>query len=286
MRISMPTSVLQELAKQFNGKLSKCEIYDANVCVFRSAPERPWELVPVSGEPFSQRLRCIYKGRTITVLENNAYASGEVKGAFASRPFSINAKQKGGFRSEYSSTPTIGSKHYPVFTEVGKLSPDQEDLLGRPELASLVEESDLREGESLYFTKGEIGFYFYLEQTIADRIRRVIDRVVDLAGRVEISEEKLNLKLLPAQFHPLIPLIERWALADDSDRSDLLSTTPEPILRALIGEVEPYLEVIDSYLDSFREGSPTEQAAALGRLAECALEAKQHLSDKKGSRTR
>lgn len=278
-----PTSVLQELAKRFKGKLSQCEVYDANVCTTRSAPDKPWELVPVSGEPFSRRLRFTYEGRKVTVLENSAYANGMVKGTFASRPFSINAKQKAGFRSEYASTFTVGSNQYPVFTEVGKLSPDQEDLLGRPELASLVEESKLREGESLCFTKGEIGFY--LKQPTTDRVSRVIDRVVDLAGKLEIPEEKPNLNLLPVQFHPLIPLILRWAVADDSDRNDLLATAPAPVLRALIDEVDPYLKVIDSYLDSFREGPPTEQAAALGRLAESALEAKQHLSDKNGSQT-
>ncbi len=280
----MSRSLLQELSKRLNGKLSKCEIYDANVCVTRSMPDRPWELIPVSGEPFSQQLQSTYRGRKVRVLENSDYANGNVKGVFASRPFSINAKQKAGFQSEYATNLTVGSKQYPIFTESGKLSSDQECVLGRPELASAVEESDLREGESLYFTKGEIGFYFHLKQTTSDRVRRVVDRIVDLAGVVEIPEDKPNFKLLPAQFHPLIPLIERWGLGDDSDRSDLLDTAAESILRALIAEVEPYFEAIDSYLDSFKERPPTDQAVALGRLAECALEARYRLNEKNGAR--
>jgi hypothetical protein len=277
----MSTSILQELVRRFNGKLSRCEIFDANICTSRSMPDRPWELIPLSGEPFSQRLRCAYKERNVTVLENSAYANGAVKGTFASRPFSINAKQKVGFRSEYASTLTVGSRQYPVFAEVDKLSPDQERLIARPELVSLVEESNLQEGESLYFTRGEIGFY--LKQPTADRVSRVIDRAVDLAGKIEIAEQKPNLSLLPVQFQPLIPLMQRWAVSDDSDRNDLLEAAPVPVLRALIGEVEPYFGAIDSYLDSFREEPSTEQAAMLGRLAECALEAKRHLSDKNGS---
>lgn len=279
-----PTSVLQELAKRFKGKVSQCEVYDANVCTTRSAPDKPWELVPVSGEPFSRRLQLTYEGRKVTVLENSVYANGIVKGTFASRPFSINAKQKTGFRSEYAGTLTLGRNQYPVFTETGKLSLDQEGLLSRPELASLVEECKLQEGESLYFTKGEIGFY--LKQPTADRVTRAIDRVIYLAGKVELPEEKPNLTTLPAQFHPLIPLIQRWAVADDSDRNDLLETASVEVLRTLIDEVTPYLKVIDSYLDSFREGPPTEEAAALGRLAESALEAELHLSGKNESQTR
>ena len=276
---SKPTRVLQELAKRFNGKLSRCEVYDANVCTYRSVPDKPWELVTVSGEPFHQRLRCTYRGRKIKVLENRTYTNGIVTGTFASSPFSVNTKQRVGFQSEYASTLAVAGVQYPVFTEDGRLSQSQEDLLGGAELASLVEQSNLREGEMLYFTKNEIGFY--LMQPTTDHVSGVIDRVIDLAERVEIAEEKLNLKLLPVQFYPLIPLIERWAFPDDSERNDLLDVASKSALRALIDEVDPFLEVIDAYLDSFREGTPSEQATALARLAECALEAKQHLGDPK-----
>jgi hypothetical protein len=280
----MSTSILRELAKRFKGKLSSCEIYDANICTSHFKADKPWELIPLSGEPFSRRLRFTYKGRRVTVLENKDYANGTVQGMFASRPFSINAKQRAGFRSEFARTLAVAGKRYAVFAETHRLSPDQEDILGRTELSSLVEESNLREGESLYFTQGEIGFY--LKRPTADYVGRVVDRMVDLATKVEVPEEGLNLNLLPAQFHPLIPLIERWALSDDSDRDDLLDAARESILRALIDKVEPYLETIDLYLDSFREEPPSEQAAALGRLAECALEAKQRLSNKNESRIR
>jgi hypothetical protein len=186
-----------------------------------------------------------------------------------------------GFRSEFADALSVGGKRYPVFTEDGKVSSDQKHLLSRPELVSLVEQSGLQEGESLYFTRGEMGFY--LKRPDTDRISVAIDRMIELAGKVEIAEEELNLKLLPVQFHPIIPMIEKWALADDSERSDLLAATPEAVLRSLTDEVFPYLGAINSYLDSFRGGAPTEQAVALGRLAECALEAKQYLDGKTGS---
>ena len=283
MKTAVPaeSTVLRELAKRFKGKLSQCEVYDANVCTTRAAPGRPWELVPVSGEPFFQRLTFTYKGRKVTVLANNTYARGAASGTFASRPFTINAKQKVVFRSEFADALFVGGERYPVYTEDGKVSSDQKYLLSRPELVTLVEQSGLREGESLYFTKGEIGFY--LKRPDTDRMSGAIDRVIELAGKVEIAEEELNLELLPVQFHPIIPMIKKWALTDDSDRNDLLATTPEAVLRSLTEEVFPYLSAIDSYLDSFQGGAPTEQAVALGRLAECALEAKQHLDGKTGS---
>jgi hypothetical protein len=220
----------------------------------------------------------------VIVLASSFYINGKVKGNFASSPFSINARLKAGFRSEFARTLNVSGKEYPVFSDNGRLSQDQEYLLGRSELVSLVD-GNLRDGESIYFTRDEIGVY--LTQPIkSNQVSDVIDRVIDLAGKVEIPAEKLNLKLLPLQFHPLIPLIEKWSSPDDSDRNDLLESASESIIRALIEEVGPYLEVIDSYLDSFRERNPTEEGAALGRLAEFALEAKKHLNSDSRSQIR
>ena len=139
----------------------------------------------------------------------------------------------------------------------------------------------LQEGESLYFTKGEIGFY--LKRPDSDRVSGLIDRMIELAGKVETVEKEPNLEVLPTQFHPIIPLIKKWAVADDSERNDLLATTPVTALRALADEVSPYLHAIDSYLDSFAGKAPTEEAVALGRLAECTLDARQRLNDKPAS---
>jgi hypothetical protein len=272
----MSTDILRELCERFKGRLSNCRLYDANVGAFRAAPERPWELIPVSGAPFSRKLRSRYRGRELSMFANDTYLNGTINGEFASRPFSVNAKLRAGFRSEYAADARINGAQYPIFSETGRLSPDQESLLDRPEGRSLIEGSNLREGESLYFTKGEMGFY--LKQPTAERASLVVDRMVDLAALLEIPQKTLDLNLLPAQFHPLIPLVQKWAAADDSDRSDLLDITEPLVLRALINEVDPYRSAIDSYLDSFRAGHPTEEAAALGRLAEFAVEAGRRLS--------
>jgi hypothetical protein len=271
-------AMLQDLAKQFKGKLSSCQVYDANVCTTRSAPGRPWDLEVVSGEPLTERLKFTRRGRKVTVLANNAYVNGAATGTFASRPFTVNAKQKVVFRSEFADTLSVGTARYPVFTEDGKVSSEQRSFLGRPELLSLVAQAGFEEGESLYFTKGEIGFYLRRTHD-SEHVGRLIAQVIELAESLEAIEEGPKLELLPAQFHPLIPIIRAWAVADDSERSDLLDATPRHVLRALVEEVSPYFDAINSFLDSFGEKAPTEQAASLGRLAECTLEAKQLVND-------
>ena len=270
-----PASQLQELAKRFKGKLAQCKIYDANVCSTVTVPERPWELIPVSGEPFFERLRFVYRARKVIVLANTTYVSATVKGTFANRPFTINAKQKLGFGSYYADELALGGGPYPIFTEDGKLSVGQKIFLGQSEVQSLISASALQEGDSLFFTKGEI--ICYLKRPETDRIIRVTESLVDLAIKIDIGEEKSDFKSLPAQFRPLIPLIEKWGLADDSERDDLLDNASSSVIRALIEEVGPYITAIDSYLSSFRGAEPDPPATALGALAECVLEAKKRI---------
>ena len=271
-----PISTIQELTKHFRGKLSSCELYDSNVCIIRSAPETPWELTLESGEPFIKRLRFVYRMHKIMLLANQIYLSGKIEGSFAPRPFTVNEKEKAGFRSEYAGYFSAIGKQYPIFTEDGSISTAQRNILRRPELISLVEQSNLKNGESLHFSKAEISFY--LMQPGRDRVTQIIDEIINLADRAAVSEYKLDLNLLPVQFHPLIPLIEEWAVDDDYDRDDLISNAQKQALLTLIHKVDPYLGSIDSYLGFFREELPQE-AAALGRLAECALEARLYLKE-------
>ncbi len=109
------------------------------------------------------------------------------------------------------------------------------------------------------------------------RALAAIDALVSLADRVDIHKaEELDFSKLPPAFCPLIPLVKEWAIDDDSDREQLLSGSSKAALSAFVQQVEPFIQALDSYLDSFGD-SPSPEAAALARLAECAREAKQHL---------
>lgn len=277
--------VLRQLAGRFKTRLSRCEIYDPNVCTSKTVPGRPWELIPVAGEPFSHRLlQYVHRHRRITVFANKMYVHGAVKGIFATGVLTVNAEGKIGFRSQYATTVRANGKEYPVFTENGSLSPEQATLLKRPELLALIKESDLQESESIHFTNGDLSFY--LRSPTLGRITESIDRMIDLANQIETREEELDLRVPPLRFNPLIPLTKKWAVGDDLEREDLLARSSRAELRALVEKVEPYLTSIDSYLDSFGDRPPSAEAAAvLGKLAECAVEAKLYLTRKKRSRT-
>lgn len=152
------STILQEVATRFGGKLSGCEVYDGNVCTTRPVPDRPWELELLAGKPFSERLKLTYPGRKVVVLANRAYVHGSTGGTFESRPFTINSRQKAGFRSELAETLRVNDEQYPVFTEDGRVSPAQKSLFGRPELLSLVVRAGLQGGRAFSSQRAKLVF--------------------------------------------------------------------------------------------------------------------------------
>lgn len=273
--------VMERLRKEFNGRLSRCESYDANVCHRRVEASRPWEPIILSGEPFDQALRFTYRSRKIKFFSSSMYLNGAIEGTFAIGVFSINEKSKIGFRSEFAGECGSLGQGWPIFTEDGKISTNQRGLLDRPEFTSILNVAALQAGDSIHFSNGDISFYLMNPDT--DRVRSMIEVAIDLAQAIEMVEPEVDLRSLPGRFHSLIPLIEKWAVANDSDRGDLIDTTPDSTLRRVVESVAPYIPEIDAYLDR-RGGPPDDSAAALGCLAEFVIEAKQKLAGAPESR--
>ena len=265
--------VLLELAARFGRKVSPCCDFDANVCSWTADPAEPWKLVPLSGAPFSHELRLTYRKRRVLFFGNIEYLKIEVKDDFAAGILSVNRKEERlGIPSTLAATRRIGTRDYPIFTQGGRISPAQAAMLDRAEFIALVEQADPGHRESINCSNSEIAAY--LLSPSLSRTMAVTERAIDLTEQVQVHPPQLDLDRLPPQFHPLIPLIEKWGISDDAERDDALKNVPDRALRTLVDEVTPYLDAIDAYLDSFQVEGPHEEAAALGRLAECALEAK------------
>jgi hypothetical protein len=263
-------SVLQQLRKTFKGRLSPIKVFDANVCESDTPPGRPWELNPVQGQFFSRILRFTHKKRRVRLLENDEYVSGRVYVEIPTRIFSVNAKNALYRRWIGAGDFTIADRSYPVFTKDGKLSEFEEGLFLREEFTALIVTADMRDGESLHFSAGDV--HFYLKTPTAEHVQRVTESAIELADKIEVLEEPLDLTSLPVQFHPLIPLIRKWAISDDGERADLLSNASKVALKKMVEKVSPYFEEIGTYLDSFGE-TPPEAACLLGTLTECFMEA-------------
>jgi hypothetical protein len=192
-------------------------------------------------------------------------------------PLSINRNNANDSMQEAAAPLTIDKEQYACFARSGALTLRHNNLFTKSQFIAAIREMHLQAPESLLFAGDSISVY--LDHPSLSRVTKAIESLIDLAESISEPTEELDLSALPTQFHPLIPLIKKWAIGDDSDREDFLEDLPKTTLKRFVEEVEPYLPLIDSYLDSF--GShPSEEACALGRLAECAVEAKHLLASK------
>jgi len=270
-----PLIIIRQLAKQFKGAIRSVTLYDANVCKSFSPSDAPWALTTTRGEPFSKQLRYTYRDRPIRVFANNHFLNATISGSFPIQSFSVNCPNLVFPNFQCATTILVKGKPHPIFTADGSLSDNERHLIQSQAFTAILRDLDLGPDEKLHFTEEDISFYF--RESALARVIEALDKITSLAEHIEVPARELDLHALPAQFQPLIPLIRKWAIPDDQEREDFLESLPRQVLRAFLDEVEPHLNSIDSYLDSFGDQPPSEEAAALGRLAECAVEVKRYL---------
>jgi hypothetical protein len=91
------------------------------------------------------------------------------------------------------------------------------------------------------------------------------------------KEERLDPNNLPEDLRDLFPLLARWGVPDDGERSDLVSEAKAPALQRLVDRVEPRMARIAEFLKEHGEEDSGE-VFALDALAQCAMEARQELT--------
>jgi hypothetical protein len=272
-----PINVMRQLAGEHGKRLSRTKVCDANVCRWTINSDRPWEFTFYEGEPFSKALQFTSRNLRIRTFANSTYLELGIIGDFSAEPFAINRPERNGSAMRPAGSHVVGSAKYPIFTKDGKLSATQIELLETPESVNLIRSSNLQEREMIFVRNGTVGIY--LVQPALVHAKNLIDRALDLAERLPVESGDRDLEKLPKPFHPLIPLIKKWAIGDDLERDEALADSSKQTLAAVVEEVEPYLTMIDSYLDSFKGQPPPQEATDLGRLAEFAVEARQHLEN-------
>jgi hypothetical protein len=268
-------SAIRTLAKQLGGAVSSCTEFDPNVCSYERSSTEPWQVRPVQGQAFSHQLRLKYRGKQVGILANDEYTSPYVRGSFAVRPLTINRREMvAGFDSLPAPRLTVGKASYPIFTSDGVWCRQDRQLLHSKEVQSLLLSLRLDRQESIHFFRNRINVY--LRSPSIQRVLLCLDGIVELSEILEEPEQELDLGQLPRQFHPLVPLIKKFAIDDDADRGEFLNGLSTSRLRDLVEAVAPFIPSINAYLNSFK-GHPSEEAAALGRIAECATEAQRLL---------
>jgi hypothetical protein len=95
-----------------------------------------------------------------------------------------------------------------------------------------------------------------------------------------MSDDELDLSLLPEELRHLGPLIARYAESDDVDRSKLLANASDEELRELGAGPSAHWDAINTFLDENVEAEPgprQDVALALDSFSQAAMEARSEL---------
>jgi hypothetical protein len=107
----------------------------------------------------------------------------------------------------------------------------------------------------------------------------ILDDIIDLINaneKIFKRETKRNIssKKIPDNLKPLVPLLKKYSISDDSDREQLIDGMGEKEKLKLFNSVQPFFEEINIYLDSFKDMPLSEEAMLIGELAELVSELK------------
>jgi hypothetical protein len=273
MESSNPIEVLKAFASNAKKKVLPFNLFDSNVCASLMNESTNWNLKLISGYVFLHQVRMRYRKRRVVLLASEEYLCIEVEGSLNIGLCSINRVNKISFVNSPTGLTVAGDSRWPVFIKRDTIpSMELQEFLDRQPLhaaASLLAGSSK---ESLHICRDSILAYSCVQSS--GTLQAAIDLLCELVGpRTRIS--RADLSSLPASLAPLIPLIQKWAEGDDGWREDKLRNASMPQIHKLTEAVEPHLVAIDNYLDLH----DNEAAHALGRLAECAIEAKIRLRE-------
>jgi hypothetical protein len=262
-------ALLKKIAKQFGKSVRNLNGYDANVCTSPFHPERPWEILALPGDIFRHKLGITVAGHKVTLRANAEFVVAEIPADIDVELVSINRRDKL-FQLKETSLRVPDFPELKVFSRSS--SEDIKEFLGLPSLRQALGKLRLKQAESLHIYRN--GPVLYSQPESSEEILQAVEAVCDLVEKLPPLDDTAELNTLPREFKKLFPLMRTWAISDDELKSEILERKSRKELAEFVAAVEPYFPAINEYLDSFGDRAHSEAAVALGRLAECAADAK------------
>jgi len=140
-------------------------------------------------------------------------------------------------------------------------------------LVALLNKIGLSESEGVFFYNNGISFSLKKERDVVSILNDIID-LINANKNIFKRETKRRIlsARVPENLKPLIPLLKKYAVSDDSDREQLKERMTGKEKQKLINTVRPFFNEINAYLDSFKDNPLSEEAMSIGDLAELVSE--------------
>ncbi len=220
----------------------------------------------IGGPVFTHRLRARYREHRIDLLANPDLIRTDVEGLYGQfAVFCINPRLARARRGPPAYILHVAGVGRPVFNDRRELSAAQTGLVESGALERILGVIEPREGEEIEISQQLVRAF--LRNPAAQRIMAVINAVVDLMPHEEKCAEQDAFDDLPDALRPLIPLVTKWGISDDTTRSKKLRRCARSTRQRLAGTVVPLIPAINQFLDQ----DSSEESCAWGDLATCWL---------------
>ncbi|PZR28928.1 MAG: hypothetical protein DI535_04215 [Citrobacter freundii] len=133
----------------------------------------------------------------------------------------------------------------------------------------------LASDEGIFISRNVISFVLEPDRDfvlVLDDIFNVLEENKKIFKRIVPIE--INNKNIPESLKQLIPLLKKYSVSDDVERTQLIEDMSKKKKALLIEAVNPCMDEINNYLSSFDKQPMNEEAALIGTLAELVTELK------------
>jgi len=265
--------ILQEIAAHRGSKVLLCQDFDPNVCTFTQDRNKA-ALTASSGQPFLRKTAFTIGERRVRLSANDTALRITLLVDLEDEPLSLNRTDKIQALKPAGEI-VLGGRRYPVSTRSGSALSPHGGILHNPEFLRFLEIASLGKEESLHIYRNAVTLYLFSPST--ERVAQIVLSGTAFLSSLATGPRKIDLDGLPADFRPLLPLLQTWGTIDEEEREERRQGVPRPALEAVIEQVKPYLPAIDSYLREFGNAPLTEAAISLGALAEFVVETELYL---------
>lgn len=257
---------MQELAQHYSGRVQRAKV------------------ILYGGAILERRLRTQYRDHKIELLASHDQLLVDVEANYG--PFTLLFVNPRPRRAWTGRDPTCNlntpGKQHRLFTHGGELSNDQSKLVQSGALKRLLEAISPHADEEINISQRLVRVY--LNRPSAVRVRCVIEAVIDHMPHELAKRASIHSDAVPAGLQPLLPLVAKWAISDDEERTKKVRRCAKSTLQRLVTAVVPLLPAINQYLSGFGD-NPPETVCAWGDLCQAALEARTVLEEAKTAGT-
>jgi hypothetical protein len=265
---------LEEIAGHRGSKAVAAQEFDPNICTFTHDPRNRAVLVASSGQPLLRKTAFEAGGLKVRLFANDSFLRAMLLHDLRAEPFSLNRSDKIQLLKPAGEI-LLGGRSYSVSTRSGTAPVPHSGIFDNAAFLRLLEAANLGKEESLHVYGNGLALYLFLPS--AERADTIIETGEGFLSQLPAGPQKPDLRGLPVNFSPLLPLLQAWGILDDEEREERRANVPRPALQAMIDQVKPYLPAIDSYLRQFGGAPLTEAAVTLGALAEFVVETELYL---------